>query len=573
MILDVTALARALPNVSGMSFGRLLSRGAMALGAVLLLPSCMGLVEGGNDSRGSGPGSVNGPLVCTDETIAVGPTPFRRLTRLQYENTVRDLLGLAGAPVPDLPADDRTEGFEVGATVSPLHVERYADAAEALASLATEDLGTLLPCDPSEVGEETCAGAFIRDFGARAFRRPLGGKEIERLEGVFRAGSEAADFRTGVELVIQTALQSPSFLYHVEGDGEVIQGTPLARIDAYALASRLSYFLWTTMPDDQLFAAAASGELDTIEGLDREVRRLLEDPRSERGIRSFFRQWLDLDRVDGIEKHSELHPEFDGVIARALRRSLEAFLDAVVGNGGTLDDLLLESYAFVSPEIAPYFGVEVASTGMSRVELEPARRPGILGHPALLALHAKPNQSDPIHRGTFVRERLLCQHLPPPPADLVVVAPDPAPGLSTRERFQEHSTNPACKGCHELVDPIGFGFEHFDEVGRWRDTDDGRPVDASGEIVSTKDANGSFYGVTELASRLAMSRDVQECFVRQVFRFALQRVEMNDDQCTLDDLHTRFSSSGKDIRELLADIVTSPAFRYRVVPAVEGGSL
>lgn len=518
----------------------------------------------------SGPGGSGGALECGSGEVIVGPTPLRRMTRLQYQNTVRDLLGVSDVGALDLPVDDRTEGFEVGSTVSPLHVERYADAAERLSAAATENLDGLLPCDPAESGEDACADSFIRDFGRRAFRRPLAADEHARFRQIFGAGRDAVDFRTGIELVIQAALQSPKFLYHVEANVADVAPGVVERLDAFSLANRLAYFFWNTMPDESLLEAAESGALETEEGLEAQVRRLLDDPRAEGGMRNFFRQWLELDRLDGIEKNPELHPDFDAETARTLRRSLEAFLDSVLDEGGSLDDLLLASHAFVSSEIAPLFGLDVEGQELVRVDLDPSQRAGILSHPALLALHAKPNQSDPIHRGTFVREHLFCQHLPPPPADLVVVAPDPAPGLSTRERFAEHSSNVACKGCHELVDPIGFGFEHYDELGRWRDEDDGRAVDASGEIVSTRDANGPFYGVPELAERLADSRDVAECVVRQMFRFALQRVEANADRCTITSIDAHFASSGKSLRDLLVHIAKSDAFRYRIAPDLEG---
>ena len=181
--------------------------------------------------------------------------------------------------------------------------------------------------------------------------------------------------------------------------------------------------------------------------------------------------------------------------------------------------------------------------------------------PALLAVLSKPNQSDPIHRGLFVRQRLLCQNLPPPPDDIVVVAPDPAPGLSTRERFREHSTNTRCQGCHQLMDPIGFGFEHYDALGRWRDADDGRPIDATGEVFATEDADGPFDGIPDLAAQLAGSQQVRECVARQAYRYAMQRTETSRDACSVAQVQEDFRTSGYDLRELFVAIVRTEGFR------------
>jgi hypothetical protein len=241
-----------------------------------------------------------------------------------------------------------------------------------------------------------------------------------------------------------------------------------------------------------------------------------------------------------------------------------AFVEHVIFDGeGDLWTLLTAPYSFMNGELAAYYGVEGPAEGWDRVEMDPARYAGIMTHASILATNAKANQTSPVHRGKFVREQLLCQILPPPPDDIDIVPPDLDPNLTTRERFAEHSENPYCAGCHHLMDPIGFGFEHFDGIGRWRDMENGIAIDASGEITNSADVGGTFDGVTELAYRLGASRQVGECMTRQWFRYANGRGETPDDECTMEHLFESFEGSDRNIRELLVAITTTDAFQYR----------
>jgi hypothetical protein len=489
-----------------------------------------------------------------------------RLTRAQYDNTVRDLLDYEGSPASAFPADANTEGFDVGLTVPSVLAQQYFDTAETLAEEAIADLGSLLPCDPGAMGEDACAAEFVTDFGRRAFRRPLTDEEHARLMGLFTAGRDGYDFATGIQLVVHGALTSSHFIYHVELAPEAVPGE-ITRVTGYAMANRLSYFLWNTMPDEELFAAAAAGELDTAEGVEAQARRMVMDPRMADGLGNFTRQWLHLDAFATLDKDPELFPEFDGQLADDLRASLEAYVEHVVLEGdGSIEALLTGRVAFVNDRVASIYDLSgTYGSELELVELPGDERHGLLTQPGLLALLAKTNQSDPIHRGKFVRERLFCQNLPSPPDDLVIRAPDPAPGLSTRERFAEHSNNPGCAECHQLMDPIGFGFENFDALGRFRAEDDGRPVDASGEIFATDDADGPFDGVGELSERLAGSRQVQECVTRQLFRYSVRRVETTQEQCGLDELFDVAAETNWDVREMLVHITQTDGFAYRRV--------
>ena len=273
-----------------------------------------------------------------------------------------------------------------------------------------------------------------------------------------------------------------------------------------------------------------------------------------------------VEKIDGVSKDPAVHPEFTDAVARDLQRSLELFLEEVFESGDAR--LLFDAtFAYVNANVAPYFGLEASDFGddFERVDVDPTQRAGIVTHPGLLAYLGKPNQSDPIHRAVFVFERLLCQNLPSPPDDIAIVAPDPEPGLTTRERFAEHSSNPACASCHALLDPIGFGFEHYDATGAWRDEENGRPVDATGEIVGTEDVNGPFDGAVDLAHRLSESDQATRCVARELFRFALQRVEVSDDACSLQSIDDGFAEADYDLRELMLAIVGSDAFRFQQV--------
>lgn len=537
--------------------------------AVLVL-GCQGSVLPPGGERPFRPGEDGpGPAAGCD-LPQVDLAPLEHLTRAEYDRATTHLLGFEARAARDFAADDDTSGYEVGARVSPLLAEQYVDAAESLAEQAVATrFDALLDCDVAAMGEDACARQLISRFGMRAFRRPLEADEAERLFALYQVG-RAYDFRTGIQVVIQGVLSAPSFLYHVESapDPAARPGDTVA-LDDFAVASRLSFFLWGSIPDDTLLEAAGAGELSEPAGLEAQARRMLEDERAIAGVRDFARQWLHLDVLEGARRDAERYPDFEADTGHRLRASVERYVeDAFLTEGGDVDTLLLGTHAYVDGPLARSYGIDgVEGDDLQRVELDPSQRAGLLTQPGLLTVLSKPNQSDPIHRGLFVRTRLLCQQLPPPPDDIAVVAPDPAPGLSTRERFAEHSQNERCRGCHQLMDPIGFGFEHYDAMGRWRELDEGATVDATGEVLATVDADGAFYGVPELAGLLAGSQQVRECVAMQLFRYAMGRTETEWDLCSVQRLQEDFHASGYDLRALMIAVVQSDAFRHQQVPS------
>lgn len=512
--------------------------------------------DAGEDSSGVGVSCEDGP--------AVGRTPLRRLTRDEYNNTVRDLLHIDARPADKFLPDEKVGPFfsNAVAPVTELIVGDYMDAGEELAKTAV-DLPDLLPCAPETDGEDACAATFIDSFGARAFRRPLQPHERQRLLDLYTASKADGGFKNGIRLVVQAMLQSPHFLYHVEfGDGGDDRVAPLT---GHELASRLSYFLWASMPDDELFTAAESGLLATPEELRAQALRMLDDPKSEAAIANFHVQWLGVDKLQYIDKDELLFPLWSDALRDAMVAETGKFANYVLREGdASLKTLLTADFSFPEGPLFELYGLP-APEGQDPavpVALDPAQRSGLLTHASVLATHAHTNQSSPVHRGVMVRENLFCEDLPPPPMDVDNTAPDPAPGLTTRERFAEHTANEKCAACHKLIDGVGFGFEAYGPLGEFRSIDNGLPVDASGELVGS-DIDGPFVGVPELASKLVESEMVRKCVSTQWFRFAFGRMETLVDKCARDDIHAAFAASNYNVRELLLAIVTADSFRYR----------
>lgn len=519
-------------------------------------------------TSGSGAMGAEATIGTSCESAELLESPLRRLTRLEYNNTVRDLLGVDLAPADDFPPDEIAGGFNNNArvlTVSPLLLERYMEAAEALAAEALKNLPTLLPCDPVSLGEEACARRFVEHFGRRAYRRPLSPSEGERLMRAYSAGRKDASFSRGIELVIRTALQSPSFLYRLEFGQNPGSADQRVRLSQQELATRLSYFLWSSMPNEELLQAADAGELAGAEQVETHARRMLLDERARNAITEFYRQWMGLGALDSLVKDATRHPEFDPALKAAMRAETPAFVEHVLWSADRqLSTLLTAPYGFVTAPLARVYGVTAPSGVVpERVTLNSAERAGLLTQAAVLAVHALPNQSSPVARGKFVRERFLCQEPDPPPPDLNVTPPEVDPTRSTRERFAEHRENVVCAGCHELMDPIGFAFESYDAVGRFRTTDGGREVDSSGYIAQSKDVDGAFSNVRELAEKLARSQQVQDCVAGQWFRYAFGRHEGNADACSLEALRRSFSASGGDLIELLVALTQTESFLHR----------
>ncbi len=505
----------------------------------------------------------------------------RRLTHAQYDNTVRDLLGDYSRPAERFPPEDYVDGFKnqlTGQGMPPLLVETYSTSAEKLALNAFRigDVNGLIPCKPASFSDAKCRDAFVRRFGLRAFRRPLSDDEVKRYSAVFaQQAGVGKRFNDGARVVVEAMLQSPNFLFHVEAglDG---------RYADYDIASRLSYLLWNTMPDEALFEAAAKGELSTPAGRERAARRLIENvPKGRQALDQFFEEWLRFDRVVNAVK-SGRYREFTPELALAMAEETRTMLHHLVWNDRNFMEALTADYSFLTSELAEIYGVPAPKDQFEMVKFpSDSQRAGILGQGTFLASTAGPTDTSPTARGIFIRERLLCQHVPPPPPGVITTLPDPltdGPAKGRRQLMVEHVENATCASCHRLMDPIGFGFEHFDAIGRYRPTEaipvpgrrggggggrGGPPpiqvdINAQGEIAGIPDSG--FSGAKQIGGILADSPVCQKCIVRQMFRYSYGRLETNADEKTIDQLYDQFKGSGFKFKSLLVALVQSPEF-------------
>lgn len=508
--------------------------------------------SGGNGATGvpGGTSSVAGPSVCKMDQIGI--SPLRRLTRIQYDNSIKDLLGVDLGLSAHFSEDELAGSFP-GNYFTPISESQYGQYATAAASAAfktVERLNQLLPCAQAG-GDDACAGQFIRQFGRRAYRRPLTDEEVSNYQALFKTG-RATDFATGITLVTEAMLESPNFLYLVEGPGPLTQ---------HQLAARLSYFLWNAPPDAKLSGLADAGALGTPQALLAEGKRMLSDPRAQAMMDDFHLRLLNLTKLDILMKDPAKYPDFE-TLHPLMREELTRFTGYVMSQGdGKLATLLTAPFTFANAALAKLYGMDVTGD-WQKVDLDPTKRGGLLTQSAFLATHGHEG-SAPIFRGIAVREQLFCVDLPPPPPGADNMFPPPAPTKTTRQRLQMHRVNPECASCHELMDSLGYAFESFDDIGRYRTSENGVPIDDSAKIVGTEDIDGDLKGPIELGQRLAKSKTVQKCVTTQWFRYAMGRTETNLDQCTLDLVFQRFKDSDFRIPDLLLAIVDSDGFRVR----------
>ena len=532
----------------------------------LSLAACTGNVgEGGSQdapSPSGGAGKGGQGVARNPEGVSSGPLPFRRLTRLELNNTMADLLGDRSNPAATLPADVRGEsGFLKGNAVSTVDADRLSEMADQVATAAAGRLDQLTGCAPSLAAED-CANKFISTFGSRVFRRPLEPDELTEYKafaGKLRT-EVGLDPKTALTFVLRALLQSPNFLYHwtVAPRGTPLDGG-LVRVRGYELASRLSFFLWQSMPDDVLFKAAAEQKLETPSDAAREARRMLQHPRAKATVLDFYRQWLNIADVSTVRKAMD----FPLATGEAAAVELNAFIDYVVfGEGrGSLTALLTSPVSFPSASLSKLYGTQASASG-AQAKLDSEQRSGILTRVGFLALNGKGGESDPIHRGIAVLEKLLCEHTPPPMPSIPPLAP-PSPTLSTRERNLEHQSNPSCAACHSRFEPLGYAFEHYDGLGRYRSRDGGKAVNASADFTSADGEMFKFDNAVELSQLLARSPQVQRCAANQAFRFATGRMEDEADDSATKAVFGAYTKSSLDAKELLVAVASSSSFMFR----------
>jgi hypothetical protein len=524
---------------------------------------------GGTDNPGGGttppdmtPPSTDPPSTISGSTKCVankpGPRMLRRLTAEQLDNTVRDLFKNATAPKSDVFNDPQVLGFTGDAAalqVRDLGSQQLMSYGEQVAHWAVTTLAAdLSPCNQMT---PDCRSQFIKQFGQRAFRQPLTDARVARYEKLFATG---ATFEAGLELTITAMLQSPYFLYRREL-GEADPAKPgQVKLTPYELASNISYLITRSMPDDQLMQAAASNQLGTRAQIDAQVERLLMDPKNRATVNTFMSEWMETKRVEGVLKDPKIFDFPDALRADMERETAALVEDVVFTRGGTLSDLFKADYTFVNASLATHYGIK-GVTGTDLVKTPVPHDTGILAQGSLMAGHAGMTFSSPTLRGKLVRTRFLCEDLPPPPSNVNTNIMPPKEAKTTREIFQAHVDNPACGGCHQMMDPIGFGFENYDVAGRYRTMENGNPVDTSGNIIGS---DVKFNGLGELNDYLATSDAVRQCMVRFMSYYSYGATGWADDGCTINAINDEASKSNFSIRSVLTAITHAPHFTTRV---------
>jgi hypothetical protein len=540
---------------------------------------CVALCQCQGNLVGSGPdGSITPPVGPDDEGPAViaesGFVPvagaLRKLTLAQYRNSVRDILG-SEIVVPDnLEADNRVNGYSAIAaaqnTVSPTAAEKLETAAYDIAAQAMKEplRSRLVTCTPAATVDEACARQTLSSLGLRTFRRALTDAELGRYVGV--AGSAATalgDFYQGLEFGIAALLQSLPFLYRVEIGEPDASNAQLRRFNSSELASRLSYLVWNTTPDQELLAkVTASKDLPTAE-LTAQVTRLLASPRAQEGIATFHSERFSLEGLTELVKDQNEFPQATPALGLAMQQEVQELVRYFVfEQRSDYRQLLTTRDTFVNSDLAQLYGLPGAGASFTRVSFPAdSARSGLLTSAAFLASNAGAIESSPTKRGKFVRETILCQTIPLPPPNVVTILPPDPTKRTMREKLAAHAVEQTCATCHSMMDPIGLAFEHFDALGVYRETDDGAPLDVSGNLdgVAFSDARG----LTEL---IAASPQAATCVVRNLYRYATAHVETSGEEPAITKLSEAFAASGYSFQELVKALVVTPELRYAARP-------
>jgi hypothetical protein len=525
----------------------------LPLAALLGCNGVIGSSEGQDPFSGPGGSDVG----------AVGAEVMHRLNRTEYRNTTRDLLGTALDPAANFPADDVSFGFDNIAqvlTVSPLQFELYEQAAQELADevLNTGIRNTIVSCDPVDA---SCRNDVFRELASRAWRRPASDEEVARLQTLVDVAlGEGEGVDKGLQLAIEGILLSPHFIYRPELDDNPLSGEP-RMLNDYELASRLSYFLWSSMPDEALFDAAAAGALQDDGELRAQVDRMLSDPKAQAMVDNFAGQWL---RIRSLEDHVPDYasfPQWDDTLRDAMREETNLFFREFLVGDASMDEFLLSDFAFLNDRLAEHYGLALdLGAELERVTLDASdSRFGLLTLGSLLTVTSTPIRTSPVKRGVWILEQLLCSEPPPPPPGVEGLPDGDMSSGSLRDRLELHRADPTCASCHNLMDPLGLGLEHYDAIGQYRTEDDGFPVDASGQLIEGQ----TFANAREMAALIQEDERFDLCVVEKLFTYALGRPVADTEHPFLESIADSFAQSGSELPELIKLMVTSEPFRTR----------
>lgn len=538
------------------------------LGLVLSIVACAGagcVGEIGDGGEGDGVVDPDNPL---GDDFAPGEAALQLLTSVQLRNAYRAAVGEPFDVELDLPSDDHLYGFTsiaaASRTISPVEAEKLENAAYAVVDYVWADPArrdAFIGCTPASMSD-ACVRAFVTTTGRRVWRRPLTGAEIDELIALgVSLEQSSGDAVDALRYVVATMLQSPYFVFRVER-GELDEQRGYHKLTGWEMASRLSFLIQDMPPDDALLDAADAGELDTAEGIAAHASRLLDDPKSRPALVRFFRDFMNIGGLAELDKSQTEFSTFTATLGASMQQEIERMFESrVFDGGGDFRELFTTRETFVNEELAAVYGVE----GVKGAELVPVtladdgRRGGLLTTAGFLAMNAHKTATSPTHRGRFVRVNLLCQDIPPPPPG-VDTSLEPSTGgepETLRQRLDQHRQDPACRACHEMMDPIGFAFEHYDAIGMWRDLDNGLPVDASSEVEGV-----AVDGGVEMGELVAQMPEVAACVARRFYQHANARLDGSSERAAVDLLIEQFVASDYDFKQLVLDLVINDGFRY-----------
>jgi hypothetical protein len=528
-------------------------------------------------SAGSTGGGTGGAAGSGGEPVTFAPSPgaYRRLTNAAFKNSLRDLLGGA-VDVGDLEPDSWSIGGlpTVGAAVvsiSQRGVEQYQTTIEAATTQVFADTARrdrVIGCRPSSATDSQCFREFVTSFGRRAFRRSLTEAQITRYtELISTTAAVLGDVYGGVRSGMIGMLLSPHFLYRLERGAAPASGAGFWQYTSIEMASRLSYFLSNSTPDATLLDVAEQDGLQSAEAVREHASRLLETEAGRESVRNFAAELFQLPVIGARAKDPGMYPEYTPGLQAAMMEEIPAmFAGLVFDRNASALELLTTRETFVNAELATLYGLPTTgrSSALTAASL-PAEglRAGLLGTAGLLSLYASQKEGSPTLRGKFIREVLLCEPIPSPPADVDTTLDDPPSGemLTKREKLERHQTEDSCRGCHSVLDPLGLTLENFDAIGKYRTMDHGKPIDVTGNLDEVP-----FTGPVELGQLLAARPETAACLVRNIYRYGTGHVEVASEAPVVNDLTARFRASTYNLKQLMLELVASDGFRYVAPP-------
>jgi hypothetical protein len=502
-----------------------------------------------------------------------GPFVIRRLTKTEYGNTLRDLFGVDPSFADGLPDEVSGQGYLN--SLSSLQLEQYLTIADkVLRQIVAPQGARRTEIEKRLFGQTAAPGThpreaareLARSIARKAYRRPPTEAELDVLVATFDLGRRNnLAYPQALHLMLKAVLVSPQFLF-ITPAGEAESSSGIVPLDDHQLASRLSYLLWATMPDDELMTLADSGKLHEPAVLKAQAKRLLDDPRSRALFDGFGAQWLS---VGGLKRQvfdPEMFPQMTTGMRQAMYDEVRLFFQSIVHDNENVIRFVDGDYTYLNETVAAIYGLEKTVKGpeMRKVRLSDGNRGGVLGMPGILAATSFPNRTSPVKRGVWVLEQVLGEHVPAAPPDVPALDKQDkstVANLTVRQRTELHRTNPVCANCHQILDPIGFGLEKFDAIGRWRDRDNnGQPIDAAGELPGGK----HFSGPADLKAIIAgRNGDVARNLGEKLLAYALGRKLEGYDEIVVDDLMGEIGGDGYRMRALITGVITSYPFTHR----------